>query len=92
MTGLDIFALIVLATLFLTGGAVLVLLGGLPGRVARERSHPQADAINMLGWLGLLFGGVGWVIAMVWARLVPIKSTLNGVTTEAASATDRESP
>ena len=83
---------VILVILVMIGAYIFIELGGMPGKTARERSHPQADAINMLGWLGLLFGGVGWVIAMVWARLVPIKSTLNGVTAEAASATDRESP
>ena len=73
------------------GAYLFIELGGMPGKTAREREHPQADAINMLGWLGLLFGGVGWVIAMVWARMEPIKTTANGVAAEAASDADRES-
>ncbi|MBW1688470.1 MAG: DUF3302 domain-containing protein [Deltaproteobacteria bacterium] len=64
------------------GFLVLVLLGSLliwivlevakiPGMKARERHHPQADAINVLGWAGLLMGGVGWVVALVWAYTKP---------------------
>jgi hypothetical protein len=67
MSGLDIFALIVLLTLFATGGIAAVVLGGLPGKVARERSHPQADAIAVAGWLGMLGFGVFWPLALVWA-------------------------
>ncbi len=43
----------------------------MPGRDARKRGHPDAEAISLLGWLGLPFGGVGWLVAMVWARFRP---------------------
>ena len=46
---------------------VFLKLGALPGAKARERGHSQAEAINLLGWFGLLMGGVPWVIALVWA-------------------------
>ena len=66
MDGLDIFALIVL--LVVGGVAVLlaVVLGGLPGKMARQRNHPQADAIAVCGWLGLVTG-ILWAVALVWA-------------------------
>lgn len=64
---LDIFALFVLAVLLLTVIAVIGVLGALPGRIARSRGHPQADAIAVGGWLGLLFGGVLWPLVMIWA-------------------------
>ena len=67
MSFLDIFALIVLAVLLITAIAVIGVLGALPGRVARNRRHPQADAIAVGGWLGLLFGGVLWPVVMIWA-------------------------
>jgi uncharacterized protein DUF3302 len=44
--------------------AVLVL--GLPGRIAIARKHPDADAINMMGWLGFL-AVVPWMQAFMWA-------------------------
>ena len=50
---------------------ILLELAKLPGQKALERSHPQAEAINVLGWLGLLLGGVGWVVALVWAYTKP---------------------
>ena len=64
---LDIFALFVLAVLLLTAIAVIGVLGALPGRIAHARAHPQADAIAVGGWLGLLFGGVLWPLVMIWA-------------------------
>ncbi len=73
MDTLDVFALIVLLVLAATiiGGALF--LGYLPGRVAKDRSHPQADAIAVCGWIGLLTGGLLLPVAFVWAYLnVPV--------------------
>jgi len=54
---------------------LIYLLGSLPGQIARHRRHPQAEAIRLCGWLGLLLtGGLGWVVAMVWAHTVSGKS------------------
>lgn len=50
---------------------VVYLLGALPGRIAGERHHPQADAVKVLGWLGLLTGGILWAVALVWAFMLP---------------------
>lgn len=49
---------------------VIYRLGSLPGAIARSRNHPQADAINMCGWMGIITI-VLWPLAMVWAYLVP---------------------
>lgn len=61
-------------------------IGGFPGKKAKERHHPQAEAINVLGWLGLLLGGVGWVVAVVWAYTKP---ALTPVAQGAAASGDR---
>lgn len=45
-------------------------LGKLPGETASARGHPQAQAITVSGWLGLLILPL-WPIALVWAYLVP---------------------
>lgn len=52
----------VLALLF------VVVLAALPGQIAKRRHHPQADAINICGWVGLPTG-ILWAVAMVWAFL-----------------------
>lgn len=68
---LDIFALIVMAVLVAVVIWLVVLLGPLPGKIARERGHPQADAIVVLGWIGLITLGVAWLVALVWAYTRP---------------------
>jgi hypothetical protein len=39
---------------------------GLPGRIAIVRNHPDADAINAMGWVGFL-AVVPWIQAFLWA-------------------------
>lgn len=72
MDFLDIFALVILSILILTfvGGAVA--LGALPGMIAKKRGHPQASAINVCGWMGLLTLGILIPIAFVWAFTKPV--------------------
>ena len=73
MSGLDIFAIIVLAILLLAAVAIWVVLAMLPGKIAKSRNHPQAEAINIGGWLGALFAGVLWPIFLIWAYTKPIR-------------------
>ena len=70
MTGLDIFAAIVLLLMIATAVAVLVLLAMMPGKIAAQRNHSQADAVKVAGWLGMLTGIV-WILAMIWAYMKP---------------------
>ncbi len=65
---LDIFALIVLFVLAGAAIAVFITIGRIPGDLARRDGHPQAEAINLLAWFGLLAGGLGWVLALIWSR------------------------
>ena len=71
MSLLDAFALFVLAVLAAAGITLIGVLGALPGHIARSRHHPQADAISVGGWLGLLFAGLLWPFMMIWAYTVP---------------------
>src|SRR5208283_1976750 len=45
---------------------VLVVVLGLPGRIAIARHHPEADAVNLMGWLGFM-AVVPWIQAFIWA-------------------------
>ncbi len=45
-------------------------LASLPGKIAKDRGHPQADAINICGWLGLP-SGIVWLVALVWSLIRP---------------------
>ena len=64
---LSIFALLVIIVLLVAALLLAAWLGALPGRIARSRDHPQADAINACGWIGLITLGAPWIVAMVWA-------------------------
>ena len=64
---LDIFALVVMGVLIAFVILMVVKLGPIPGNIAKSRGHPQADAINVLGWIGVVTLGLAWPIALVWA-------------------------
>ncbi len=67
---LDIWDYLTFLTLFLTVFSVVafwVWLAGLPGRIAIARKHPEAEAVNLLGWAGLLPTIYPWVQAFIWA-------------------------
>jgi hypothetical protein len=73
MTGLDYFAWIVFIVIVVSVVVVFIVLAQLPGKTAAANGHPQADAINVASWLGLLFtGGIVWILAMVWSRMRPV--------------------
>ena len=63
--------IVTLVTLAIIAAVVFLKLGAIPGAKALERGHPQAEAINILGWFGLILGAVPWVVALVWAHTVP---------------------
>jgi hypothetical protein len=69
---------IILVVAAVAGVLIFLELGAIPGNKAREKGHPQADAINILGWLGLLLAGPGWIIALVWAYTKPQAAPLRG--------------
>ncbi|HIF95404.1 MAG: DUF3302 domain-containing protein [Myxococcales bacterium] len=64
---LDIFALVVFGVLIAFVIFLVVKLGPLPGNIAGKRGHPQADAISVLGWIGVVTLGLAWPFALVWA-------------------------
>jgi hypothetical protein len=74
---LDAVAFVVFAVLVMVGVIVLVSLGKLPGQLARKWNHPQAPAINALGWIGIATGGILWPIAFVWAFIKPLSLVAN---------------
>ena len=44
----------------------------LPEKIAEKKKHPQAKAIQMLCLLSLVFGGLLWPIAWIWAYTKPV--------------------
>jgi hypothetical protein len=66
---LDFWDYVTFATLIVLGAAFLVALVfilGLPGRIAIARKHPDAEAVNIMGWAGFL-AVVPWMQAFIWA-------------------------
>jgi Protein of unknown function (DUF3302) len=54
------------------GGIVLFwIVHVLPEKIAHKRHHPQRDAIQVLCLLSLVFGGLLWPIAWLWAYTKP---------------------
>ena len=43
----------------------------LPGRIARNRHHPHAQAVALASWLALIFCCVLWPAVLVWAYVSP---------------------
>ena len=48
----------------------------LPEKVAHKRHHPQFEAIRTVCLLSLVFGGMLWPIAWVWAYTKPVAHKL----------------
>jgi hypothetical protein len=88
---LDVFALVVLIILVALCIALVVILGPLPGKIAKKRNHAQADAIQVMGWIGLITLGVPWLIALVWAYTKPFPSnTDNSKLAERVSSLEKQ--
>ena len=62
----DFATFAVLALLVLAGLISVVWLAGLPGRIAIQRKHPDAEAVQMMGYAGFL-AAVPWIQAFIWA-------------------------
>ena len=86
MTGLDIFALLILIVLIAAAVGIWILLGMMPGKIARQRNHPQADAINVCGWWGVITMGILMPVAFIWAYTKP--GAGKSGSTEAKSASE----
>jgi len=63
---------IVLVIVPIVGIAVFWLVHILPEKVAERKRHPQAKAIQVLCLLSLVFGGLLWPLAWLWAYSKPV--------------------
>jgi CBS domain containing-hemolysin-like protein len=71
-TAADVLAIVVLILVPLVGIAVFWVVHVLPEKIAHKRHHPQRDAIQTLCLLSLVFGGLLWPIAWLWAYTRPV--------------------
>jgi hypothetical protein len=84
----DIMAFGVFAVLIVTAVIIVVLLGSLPGQIARKRGHPQAAAITVASWLGVATLGLLWPLALIWAFLQPSAAAARSVDKVSSPAPD----
>ena len=71
-TAADILALVILFVVPIAAIVAFWLVHSLPEKVAEKRQHPQKDAIKTLCLLSLLFGGLLWPLAWIWAYSRPV--------------------
>jgi hypothetical protein len=62
----DYATFVVLFLMVLSALVFLVWLAGLPGRIAIQRKHPDAEAVMLMGYAGFL-PLVPWIQAFIWA-------------------------
>jgi len=68
----DWIAIVVLVVVPIGVIVVFWMIHVLPEKIAEKRHHPQKDAINTLCLLSLVFGGLLWPVAWIWAYTKPV--------------------
>lgn len=71
-TAADVLAWVVLVIVPVIGIAVFWVVHVLPEKIAHRNHHPQTKAIQTLCLLSLVFGGLLWPIAWLWAYTRPV--------------------
>jgi len=71
-TAADVMSWVVLIVVPIVVIVVFWLVHVLPEKIAHQRHHPQYKAIQCLCLLSLVFGGLLWPIAWLWAYTKPI--------------------
>ena len=71
-TAADWLALFILIVMPIVAVVIFWLVHILPEKIAENRHHPQKTAINTLCLLSLVFGGMLWPIAWLWAYSRPV--------------------
>ena len=68
-TGLALFVIFVVPVVLI---ALFWMVHILPEKIAHKRHHPQFEAIRTVCLLSLVFGGMLWPIAWIWAYTKPV--------------------
>jgi hypothetical protein len=68
----DVLAIVILIFVPIAVIALFWMVHVLPEKIAEKRHHPQQTAIKTLCLLSLVFGGLLWPIAWLWAYTKPI--------------------
>ena len=70
-TAATYIAWFVIIVMPIAGIVIFWLVHILPEKIAHKRHHPQRDAIQVLCLMSLLFGGLLWPLAWLWAYTRP---------------------
>ena len=68
----DVLTWVVLVVAPIVGIAVFLIIHILPEKIAEKRQHPQTHAIQCLCLMSLVFGGILWPLAWLWAYTKPV--------------------
>jgi len=68
----NVLSWIVLILVPVVGIVAFWLVHILPEKIAEKKHHPQAHAIQCLCLLSLVFGGILWPLAWIWAYTKPV--------------------
>jgi hypothetical protein len=71
-TAADILAIVVLILVPVVAIVLFWIVHVLPEKIAHKRHHPQREAITTLCLLSLVFGGLLWPLAWLWAYTKPV--------------------
>jgi CBS domain containing-hemolysin-like protein len=68
----DVLTWVVLVVAPVVGIVIFLLIHILPEKIAEKKAHPQTKAIQCLCLLSLVFGGLLWPLAWLWAYTKPV--------------------
>jgi CBS domain containing-hemolysin-like protein len=71
-TAADVITWVVLIVAPIIAIGLFWMVHILPEKIAEKRKHPQAKAIQTLCLLSLVFGGLLWPLAWLWAYSKPV--------------------
>jgi hypothetical protein len=86
-TGIALFVIFVVPCVLI---ALFWMVHILPEKIAHKRHHPQFEAIRTLCLLSLVFGGLLWPLAWIWAYTKPVVHKIAYGTDKATDEVDEQ--
>jgi HAMP domain-containing protein len=88
----DVLTWVVLILVPIIGIGLFLMVHILPEKIAEKKQHPQAKAIQTLCLLSLVFGGMLWPFAWLWAYTKPVLHKLAYGTDKVAHGHEEDAP
>jgi CBS domain containing-hemolysin-like protein len=86
----DVLTWVVLVIAPIVAIGIFLIIHILPEKIAEKKEHPQAKAIQCLCLLSLVFGGILWPLAWLWAYTRPVLHKIAYGTDQLAHRQDEE--